>query len=44
MGQELVCIILKCNASVVLSQMFNDGLDLRDADMGALHNLSNHGW
>ena len=34
-GQELVCIILKCNVSVVLSQMFSDGPDLRDADLGA---------
>ena len=35
MGKELVCIILECNVSVVLSQMFSDGPDLRDADLGA---------
>ena len=34
-GKELDCVILICNASVVLSQMFSGGPDLRDADLGA---------
>ena len=36
MGQELDYVILICNSSVVLSQMFSGGPDLRDVDLGAL--------
>ena len=35
MGQELDYVILICNSSVVLSQMFSGGPDLGDADLGA---------
>ena len=36
MGQELDYVILICNASVLLSQMFSGGPDPRDVDLGAL--------
>ena len=40
MGQELDYVILICNSSVVLSQMFSGGPDLRDVDLGASHIIS----
>ena len=35
MGQESDYVILICKSSVVLSQMFSGGPDLRDVDLGA---------
>ena len=44
MGQELDCVILICNASVVLSHMFSGGPDPQDVDLGASHGVMSRQW